>query len=276
MASSRSVEKRFAIFNVVSSIEMRVMRQAVKQLNGELFKTSKSRFLCSSFVRAYQGFKTPIGISLKFLKKIFNWKKILVSTDKFRTQIFTFWLAKALHQRWHRSTKFGKIISIASWPTRIRVSRGICFVRFDTKYEADRAVQRANRDTLFPGSEPIIVKVLEKNFYFYFWVKKVFEFLFSTQIKLTSTNTKTLKTGVKQTHPLIRKLMTFSKQENFELCRVETSLPRTTRWFEVWSSPGSWEQYVAANPQKLELSYSHSRWENNDQVYVINHTCISW
>lgn len=57
-------------------------------------------------------------------------------------------------------SKFGKIISVRQLTCKdTGMSRGVSFVRFDTRFEADNAVRHGNKCTIGPGCEPITVKV---------------------------------------------------------------------------------------------------------------------
>lgn len=55
--------------------------------------------------------------------------------------------------------KFGKIISVRQLTCKdTGMSRGVSFVRFDTRFEADNAVRHGNKCIIVPGCEPITVK----------------------------------------------------------------------------------------------------------------------
>ena len=62
-------------------------------------------------------------------------------------------------------SKFGKIISIRQLTCKdTGLSRGVSFVRYDTRFEADNAVRHGNRSIICPGYDPITVKVHSSKF----------------------------------------------------------------------------------------------------------------
>ena len=129
-------------------------------------KQANQGFLCQTLFRTDKGNLT-LERRLEFRFTTLKGQKVqirLISNKTFQnTNLYVSGLPKFLVKEDIDKyfSQYGKIISIRQLTCKeTGLSRGVAFVRFDTRFEADHAVRAANRSIICAGHEPITVKVL--------------------------------------------------------------------------------------------------------------------
>ena len=121
-------------------------------------KQANKGFVCEALVGVNKGFLNIIFIYFLTSKNNSNYKYKIKNTNLYISGLPKYFTRDDVQKYF---SKFGKIISIRQLTCKdTGLSRGVSFVRYDTRFEADNAVRHGNRSIICPGFDPITVKVI--------------------------------------------------------------------------------------------------------------------